>query len=316
MARLAFFGTPAFADIVFEGLLATCARLDHEVLALVAQPDRKKGRGKKMQPPPTKVRAMAHDIEVLQPATLKKGTEPGEAFFARYRALDLDLAVVAAYGRIIPTRVLKTPRQGSVNVHGSLLPRWRGAAPVQRALQAGDGETGVGLMDMIYALDEGDVYVEGRLPIVDEDDAASLSVKVAQLGARLLDEHLEAILAGTLATTPQADEGVTYASMLEKGEARLAFDAPARDVINHVRAMVPWPGSEIVLDGVVHKVFGPHNVPGVGAPGTVVAAKDQLVIACAERAVAFDEIQAPGKKRLPVRSFVAGRPIAPGTKVV
>lgn len=315
MARLAFFGTPDFAVPSLEAVLEHAARHGDDVVLVVCQPDRPKGRGKKMQPPPVKERAEQAGLRVLQPTTLKQGTPDGDAFWEEISSLDLDLGVVAAYGRIIPGRVLRAPTRGFVNVHGSLLPRWRGAAPVQRAIEAGDAETGVCLMDMVYALDAGDVYVEGRLPILDDDDSETLSAKVAQLGHDLLVEHLPALLAGRLAKTPQPDEGVTYAEMLKKEEGQVDFNRPAPSVRDHARAMHPWPAAFTTLDGEVVKLFAPTLAEGSGEPGTVLRAGPDLVVACRDGAVAFADIQAPGKRRMPVGAFLKGHPIATGHRL-
>lgn len=310
MARLAFFGTPEFAVPSFEALLEAPG---HEVVLVVCQPDRPKGRGKAVLPPPVKARALEAGFPVEQPSTLKKGTPDGDAFFERFSALDVDLAVVAAYGRILPKRILALPKRGFVNVHASLLPRWRGAAPIQRAIEAGDEETGVCLMDMIYELDAGDVYLEKRIPIAPDDDGETLTKKLAALGKEALRDGLEGLLAGTLEKTPQPLEGVTYAHMLEKDEGRIRWDRPARDVVNHARAMYPWPGAWTELAGETLKLFKPSLAEGVDVdalpPGTVTAADHRLLVVAAGGAVAFAEGQLPGKKRMAIGDLVRGRPI-------
>lgn len=315
MARLAFFGTPDFALPSLRALLEQREH-GHELVLVVCQPDKPKGRGKAMQPPPVKELALEHGLEVAQPATLKKGTPEGDAFRAQFGTSDVDLAVVAAYGRILPKGVLAMPRRGFVNVHGSLLPRWRGAAPVQRAIEAGDRETGACLMDMVYELDAGDVYVCESVFISDDDDGGTLSDKVAQLGYALLQEHMDALLAGTLAKTPQPEEGVTYAHMLKKEEGELRWDRPSRDVVNHARAMHPWPGAYTSLEGETLKLFSPRvsrEDSSGKAPGTVLSTTKQLVVATKDGAVSFEEAQLPGKKRMKVNDLVRGRPIPEGT---
>ncbi len=318
MARLAFFGTPDFALPSLRALLQAKER-GHEVVLVVCQPDKPKGRGKAMQAPPVKELALEHGIPVAQPTTLKKGTPDGDAFREHFSSLNVDLAVVAAYGRILPKGLLATPARGFVNVHGSLLPRWRGAAPVQRAIEAGDEETGACLMDMIYELDAGDVYVCKSVRIDDDDDGGTLSNKVAQLGHELLSEHLEALLAGTLPKTPQPDEGVTYAHMLKKEEGVIRWDRPARDLVNHARAMHPWPGSYTTLEGETLKLFLPRlsssSWDPSAVPGTVLGSDEELTIAARDGAVQFREAQLPGKKRMKVSDLVRGRPIATGTKL-
>lgn len=317
MARLAFFGTPDFALPSLRALLEARAR-GHEVVLVVCQPDKPKGRGKAMQPPPVKALALEHGLEVAQPATLKKGTPDGDAFRERFASLDVDLAVVAAYGRILPKGLLAMPARGFVNVHGSLLPRWRGAAPVQRAIEAGDEETGACLMDMVYELDAGDVYACAKVRIDDDDDGGTLSDKVAALGHALLTEHLASLLEGTLAKTPQPEEGVSYAHMLRKEEGELRFDRPARDVVNHARAMHPWPGAYTSLEGETLKLFLPRvaaSGSSDAAPGTVLDTNDGLVVATSDGAVSFAEAQLPGKKRMKVQDLVRGRPIVTGTRL-
>ena len=312
MARIAFFGTPELAATQLRALLAS----RHQVVLVVAQPDRPSGRGQKLTAPPTKELALAHGIEVAQPTTLKKDTEEGEAFFARLKALDLDLGVVAAYGRILPQRVLDVPKHSMVNVHASLLPRWRGAAPIQRAIEAGDDTTGVCLMHMVKELDAGDVYARCDVPIAGDDDGETLTVKVADAGAALLAQHIDALTAGALPRTPQPSEGVTYAHMLKKEEGLVDFTRPAQRVCDHARAMHPWPGAYTALRGETLKLFRPRLAGGSGAPGRVLALEDALgdalVVACGEGAVAFAEAQLPGKKRLPVSALKNGRVIAVG----
>jgi methionyl-tRNA formyltransferase len=317
MARLAFFGTPDFAVPSLEALLAARGR-GHEVALVVCQPDKPKGRGKAMQPPPVKARALEEGLAVAQPATLKKGTPDGDAFRAQLAALELDLAVVAAYGRILPRGVLALPKRGFVNVHGSLLPRWRGAAPVQRAIEAGDDVTGACLMDMVFELDAGDVYACAEVPIAADDDGGTLSEKVARLGHDLLVTHLEALLAGHLVKTPQPEEGVTYAHMLKKEEGEVRWKRSAREVVDHARAMHPWPGAYTLLEGEVLKLFQPRvseRRVDDAEPGTVLASDDGLHVAAGEGAVRFAEAQLPGKRRMPVGDLVRGRPIEAGTRL-
>lgn len=311
MARLAFFGTPALAATQLEALLAS----RHEVVLVVAQPDRPAGRGKQLQAPPTKALALARGVEVAQPETLKKDTPSGEAFFALFSGKHIDLAVVAAYGRIIPRRLLDLPPRGFVNVHASLLPRWRGAAPIQRSIEAGDTETGVCLMHMVPELDAGDVYAKAVVPIAADDDGDTLTHKVAAAGAALLGEHLDALVAGALPRVPQPAEGVTYAEQLEKDEGRIDWGKDARRVVDHARAMHPWPGAFTSLGAEVLKLFAPTLATGRGAPGEVLSSADGLVVACGEGAVRFAEAQLPNKRRMPVAELVRGRPIAPGTRL-
>jgi len=310
MSRIAFFGTPALAAVQLEALLAS----GHEVVLAVAQPDRPRGRGQKLEPPPVKALAERHGVLVAQPETLKKGTPSGDAFFAQFQALSVDLAIVAAYGRIVPKRLLDLPPRGFVNVHASLLPRWRGAAPIQRAIEAGDARTGVCLMHMVPELDAGDIYAQREIPIADDDDGESLTHKVAALGASLLSEHLAPLLQGKLARVPQPEEGVTYAEQLRKEEGRIDWHRPALRVRDHARAMFPWPGASTTLAGEPLKLFRPRLADGRGPPGAVVRIDAEgLVVACAEGAVAFLEGQLPNKRRMSIAELVRGRPIPAGT---
>ena len=310
MARLAFFGTPALAAAQLDALLAT----SHEVVLVVAQPDRPAGRGKQLQPPPTKVLAQARGLEVAQPETLKKDTPSGEGFFALFSSKRVNLAVVAAYGRIIPRRLLDLPPRGFVNVHASLLPRWRGAAPIQRAIEAGDAMTGVCLMHMVPELDAGDVYARAEVPIAPEDDGETLTSKVAATGALLLANNLDALIAGSLPRVPQPIEGITYAEQLSKEDGLIDWQKSAPRVVDHARAMHPWPGSFTMLGDEVLKLFAPAIAAGQGgAAGTVLSARDGLVVACGEGAVRFADAQLPNKRRMPVAELLRGRPIAAGT---
>ena len=309
MARLAFFGTPELAAVQLRALLSS----RHEVVLVVAQPDRPKGRGQKLEPPPVKALALQHGLPIAQPETLKKDSPSGEMFFEALSSAAVDLAIVAAYGRIIPRRLLELPKRSFVNVHASLLPRWRGAAPIQRAIEAGDALTGVCLMHMVAGLDEGDVYARAQLPIEPADDGETLTAKVAASGAQLLLEHIDALLQGSLARVPQPDEGVTYAHQLSKDEGRIDWSKGARRVRDHARAMHPWPGAFSSLDGETLKLFQPEHALSTGPAGVVLGTADGLVVGTGDGAVAFMQAQLPNKKRMQVSDFVRGRPIAAGT---
>ena len=316
MARLAFFGTPDLAATCLRALLA---QKRHELALVVCQPDRPQGRGQRLESPPTKKLAIEHNLAVLQPATLKKGTSDGDIFFDRFAAVGVDLAIVAAYGRIVPKRLLDLPPRAFVNVHASLLPRWRGAAPIQRAIEAGDARTGVCLMHMVPELDAGDVYARAEVAIADDDDGATLTDKVADLGGRILLEHLDALVAGSISPIPQGEKGLTYAAMLKKDEGRINWSRPAKDVVNHARAMIPWPGAWTTLGGETLKLFSPsvdRSITGSGPPGTVLSTSGALVVACADGAAAFLDAQLPNKKRMPVVDLLRGRPIPLGTRLV
>lgn len=312
MARLAFFGTPEFAVPSLEALLHLG---HHEIVCVVCQPDRPKGRGKAVQAPPVKICAQNENLPVLQPATLKKGTPDGEDFYHTFQALSVDLAVVTAYGRIIPRRVLEIPRRGFVNVHASLLPRWRGAAPIQRCIEAGEQFTGVCLMDMVYELDAGDVYAVQRLPIEPQDTSAELTTRLAALGKSMLIEHLDDILTGRLEKTPQDESQVTYAHMLRKEEGRLDWQKSTYELRNHVRAMHPWPGSYTMFKGEVLKLFDPTEVATeqTHVPGTVLQNTPRLVVSTKDGAIAFGEGQFQGKKRLTFDVLSRGKEVPVGT---
>ncbi len=313
MARIIFFGTPEFSVPSLEALLES----EHDVVAVVCQADRPKGRGKKMQFPPVKECALAAGVEVLQPLTLKKGTEEGEEFWRKYEAMDLDLGVVTAYGRILSNRILRFPRRGFVNVHASLLPRWRGAAPIQRAIAAGDDETGVCLMDMVYALDAGDVYATAKCDIHSDDTGDALTERLAQVGKETLAVHLQEILDEKLPKVPQLEEGICYADMLHKSEAKLDWRQSAQQVHDHCRAMFSWPGTTTIFDEQPLKLFASRVCDDVNKgnaqSGEVLFAQDELVVACGDGVVAFADLQVPGKKRMAVKDAIRGRPIEKGT---
>ena len=313
MARFAFFGTPEFAVPSLEALISL-SELDHEIGLVVCQPDKPKGRGKKVLAPPVKERALEHNLLVTQPKTLKAGTEDGEAFFDLFQSLNIDLAVVAAYGRIIPNRLLKNPGSGFLNVHGSLLPRWRGAAPIQRAIQAGDTQTGVALMDMVFELDAGDVYTASAVNISDDDDALTLSAQLAQKGKTLLIDHIPQILAGNLPKTPQPPEGITYAAMLEKSESRLDWNLSARQLFNHIRAMYPWPGSLTYCEGAPLKLFSPYLVDesSIGQCGLIRHSSKELHVQTGQGIIGFREIQQQSRKKVRVEDFLRGHRFAKG----
>jgi len=305
MARIAFFGTPELAATCAVAVADACAARGHDLVLGVCQQDKPVGRGHKVEAPPVKRVLVERGVSVLQPATLKKGTADGDAFFDAFVAAHIDLAIVVAYGRILPERLLKLPPRGFVNVHASLLPRWRGAAPIQRAIEAGDKETGVCLMDMVKELDAGDVFAERRIAIDDADTGEMLAKKIGDLGAAMLSDHLDDLLAGALRRVPQPAEGVTYAAMLSKDEGVVDFDSSAQAVFDRCRAFLPWPGSQAALvGGEVVKLFDcaltTLDTSGV-VPGVVVDVDKQrgVLVACRDRAVAFGRVQRPSKAAVP-----------------
>ena len=304
--RVVFFGSPAFA---VPSLRAVAAAAGAELVAVVSQPDRPAGRGQAQAAPAVKIAAGELGVPVLQPEKVR--TPETAAALAAFAA---DLFVVVAYGRILPQSLLDMPRLGAYNVHASLLPQLRGAAPIQWSIIRGDSETGVSIMRMEAGLDTGPVAATRRLAIADDDTTGTLSVKLADLGAGLLAETLPAIAGGRVRLTPQDEAAATLAPLLTKADGRLRFDRPARVVSAQARGVDPWPGASAMLDNEPLKFFQPHVVDGAGRPGEVLGLRGEgLVIACAEGAIAFDELQLPGRKRLPAGSVLLGRPIATGT---
>src|SRR5262245_46693031 len=295
--RAVFFGSPAFA---VPSLRAVAA--DTTLVAVVSQPDRPAGRGQAPAPPAVKVAAAALGVPAIQPQEAR--TPETEAALAAFGA---DIFVVVAYGRILPQSLLDMPRLGAYNVHASLLPRLRGAAPIQWSIIRGDSETGVSIMRMEAGLDTGPVAATRRIEIADDDTAGTLSAKLADLGAGPLAETLPAIAEGGVRLTPQDDAAATLAPILTKADGRLRFDQPARLVSAQARGVDPWPGATAMLDGEPLKLFRPHVAEGSGRPGEVLGLRGEgLVIACAEGAIAFDELQLPGRKRLPAGSVLLG----------
>ncbi len=301
--RLVFAGTPEFSVPCLEACRASGA----EVVAVYTQPDRPAGRGRKLAPSPVKQAARAAGIAVEQPPTLK--TTEAQVTLAAYRP---DLLVVVAYGLILPRKVLAIPRLGCWNVHASLLPRWRGAAPIQRALLAGDAETGVDLMQMEAGLDTGPVLLEKRTPITREDTGGSLHDRLAALGAQVLADGLAHVLAGeTLASTPQTAEGVTYAHKLDKAEARLDFTRPAIELERQVRAFDPWPGSDAEIAGEALRIWAARalELAHEAAPGSVLGAgREGIDIACGNGALRITAVQRAGGKRIGAADYLNARP--------
>jgi methionyl-tRNA formyltransferase len=295
-ARVLFAGTPEFALASLRAL--TNAGITP--LAVLTQPDRPAGRGKRLTASPVKRFAADQDIEVLQPVTLK---DPGTV--AQIAAFKPDILVVAAYGLILPQNVLDIPKKGCLNVHASLLPRWRGAAPIQAAILAGDAETGVSLMAMTAGLDCGPVYVEEAIAIGDEETAGELHDRLATLGGELLLRHFDAIVGATLHATEQDDSRATYAGKISKQDARLDWQRPAVELHRRVRAYNPVPGAFFLLDDMPVKCWQASVVAGAtGTPGEVLSAdRDGIVIACGRDALRLDSLQRPGKRPVTAGEF-------------
>ncbi|KIL02868.1 methionyl-tRNA formyltransferase [Stutzerimonas stutzeri] len=288
--RIVFAGTPEFAAQHLEALL----QAGYQVVAVYTQPDRPAGRGQKLMPSPVKQLALQHGLPVMQPATLRDA----EAQHA-LAALQPDLMVVVAYGLILPQAVLDTPRLGCINSHASLLPRWRGAAPIQRAIEAGDSESGVTVMQMEAGLDTGPMLLKVRTPIGPSDTGGSLHDRLAALGAQAVVEAVARLQAGSLPGERQDDTLATYAHKLSKDEARLDWQRPAAELERLVRAFNPWPICHSSLAGDVLKVHAARLAPGQGEPGRILAVgKDGLTVACGTGALQLTRLQLPGGKPL------------------
>ncbi|MET3473158.1 methionyl-tRNA formyltransferase [Novosphingobium sp. 1529] len=297
--RVVFMGTPEFAVPTLDALVAA----GHDVVAVYSQPPRPAGRGKKLQPSPVHLAAERHGLPVLTPVGLKGADE--QAAFAAYGA---DVAVVAAYGLILPAAILAAPAKGCLNVHGSLLPRWRGAAPVQRAILAGDVHTGITIMQMERGLDTGPMLATVATPVASKT-AGALTAELATLGADLMVRVLADLASFTPEVQPEA--GVTYAAKIDKAESRLDFVQPAEQVERQVRAFAPAPGAFFELDGERYRVLAAQVVAGEGAPGTVL--DDVLTIACGQGAIRPLTVQRAGRPAMDTAALLRGRAIPAGT---
>jgi methionyl-tRNA formyltransferase len=302
--RVAFAGTPEFAVPALRAIAGS----SHTLVGVLTQPDRPKGRGRVLTPSPVKQAALELGVPVAQPETLR--TEAGRAALEEWRP---DVLVVVAYGQILPPEVLKLPRLGCVNIHASLLPRWRGAAPIQRAILAGDRETGVTIMQMDEGLDTGPILLQRSLPIEATSTAATLHDRLAALGAEALLEALEGLERGDLVPRPQPAEGVTYAAKLEKSEALIDWSRTADEIERQVRAFDPWPVAETRFEGeqlrihAAHAVRGEEVAPDV-APGTIVAVKpDAILVRCGQGLLAVTRVQRPGRRPVAAHEFALGR---------
>lgn len=303
--RAVFFGTPEIAVPALQALSEVA-----DVVLSVCQPDRPKGRGLSLAPPPVKARAIELGIPVQQPTKLKP---PG--FADSIRALEADIAVVIAYGRILPRHVLEAPRLGCVNLHASLLPRYRGAAPINWAIADGETETGVSLMQMDEGMDTGPVFLERKVPIGPDVTAGDLTVDLGVCAASIVREEIARVVRGDIVATPQDHARATHARLLEKNDGWLDFRWPAKRVHDHARAMTPWPSAFARLDGRTFKLVATQALAETSGapPGTVVtAAKDRIEIACGQGVLRVLVGQLEGKKALPARDLVAGRTLVAG----
>lgn len=304
--RVVFFGSPEFAVPALRAVAEA-----HEVVAVVSQPDRPAGRGGRLHAPPVKAVADELSLPVLQPTKLRDGSVARQL-----TALAPDVFVVVAYGRILPPDLLAVPRLGPWNVHASLLPKLRGAAPIQWSIIRGQTETGVAVMRMEEGLDTGAVATVVREPIRQDDTASTLSARLAPLGARLIVATLPSIEDGSVILHIQDDAQATLAPPLSKVDGHLDFAEPAAAVSARARGVDPWPGATLLLRGETAKVFGPILLDGYGRPGEILGLRTEgLAVACGTGVIAFSEIQLPGRKRMPAKALLAGHPIPPGTLV-
>ena len=298
--RIIFMGTPDFSVPVLDALVTA----GHDIVAVYCQPPRPAGRGKKDRPSPVQVRAEALGLEVRHPVSLK--TEAAQAEFA---ALQADVAVVVAYGLILPQAILDMPVQGCLNIHASLLPRWRGAAPIHRAIMAGDSHTGVCIMQMEAGLDTGPVLMRAQTQIAPEETTAMLHDRLSAMGAQAIVAALDQL--PDLTPVPQPDDGVTYAAKIDKAEARIDWTKPAVEVDRLIRGLSPFPGAWFALDGVRIKALGSRVAHGAGAAGRVLDA--HLTVACGTGAITLTRLQRAGKAAQDADVFQSGAQIAVGT---
>ncbi|NNE20521.1 MAG: methionyl-tRNA formyltransferase [Myxococcales bacterium] len=304
--RTIFFGSPEFAVPCLDALHEIS-----EVVTVISQPDRPAGRGLAMRLPPVKQRALELGLDVWQPTKVRTAE-----FAKRLQSLESDVAVVVAYGRILPLAVLEAPRAGCVNVHASLLPRWRGAAPIQWSIVHGDEETGVTLMQMDEGMDTGPILAAASTPIEVDDDAATLTQTLSTMGAALLREYLPRYVAGELTPSRQDDAAATMAPLLDKAHGLIQWNKSARAVHNQIRGMNPWPGAHTVLGErriKVHRAIPTTLDPEEARPGQVIALDPEgILVACAEGTLEIQELQVSGRKRVDARSFASGRGVAVG----
>ena len=300
--RIAFMGTPEFA----LPALAALVEAGHEIVCVYTQPPRPAGRGRMARATPVHAVAAMNDIAVRHPESLRDAEAQAE-----FAALDLDLAVVVAYGLILPKPILDAPRLGCLNIHASLLPLWRGAAPIQRAILAGDRETGITIMRMDEGLDTGPILLQERVPIGPDADAAELHDALAVLGARMIVDALERLETGVLTETPQPDEGITYAAKIDKAETRIDWSRPAAELARQVNAFSPFPGAWFELGGERIKVLSAEARTGEGMPGTVLDGR--LTVACGDGALRILGLQPAGKTAMAAESFLRGRAVPRGT---
>jgi methionyl-tRNA formyltransferase len=302
--RIIFAGTPEFAVLALAALIEA----GHEVVMVLTQPDRPAGRGMKLKASPVKVLAEQHQLHVFQPETLKDA-----AVQAQIEAVNADVMIVAAYGLIIPTVVLNMPKFGCYNIHASLLPRWRGAAPIHRSLLVGDAETGVTIMEVVPALDAGAMVSRGVVPITENDTTQTLHDALSKTGADLMVQAMaELEQKGTLASTPQDESLVTYAHKLEKSEAAIDWQKNAIEISRQVRAFNPFPVAQGILKGEVCRIWMATAKDGKANAGEIVSVHDGVTVGCGDGLLHITELQAPGGKRLSAQAFVQGHNLQVG----
>ena len=306
--KIAFAGTPEFAAVALRAILTA----GFDVPLVLTQPDRPAGRGMQLQPSAVKQLALAHGIAVDQPERLRTPEQR-----AALAACAPDVLVVAAYGLILPQVLLDLPRLGCLNIHGSLLPRWRGAAPIHRAIEAGDAETGITIMQMEAGLDTGPMLLKRAMPILPADTTGSLHDKLAALGGEMIVDALRALQNGPLPATIQPEQGVTYAHKIDKAESQLDFRQSAESLARKLRAFDPFPGGAASINGATLKLWAGDAVEGVGEPGVVLAADaGGVLVACGEGALRLSVLQKPGSKRLPAGEFLRGFALQMGERFV
>ena len=305
--RIIFMGTPAFACPTLQTLL----NRGEDIVAVFTQPDRPKGRGQKLQPPPVKELALRHDLPVHQPVKVR-----APEVIDQIRALRPDLIVVVAFGQILPKALLEIPPHGCINVHASLLPRYRGAAPLNWCIVNGETETGVTTMLMDVGLDTGPMLLKKATPIGPDEEITSLHDRMSLLGAELLGNTLDGLRAGTIVAQPQDDTQSCYAPLLKKEDGLIDWNRPAQVLHNLVRGLAAWPGAYTFLQGEPLKVHRTSLGTGSGPAGTVLASsKDGIEIACGQGSLVIHELQAAGSRRMDAASFLAGHPLVPGTQL-
>jgi methionyl-tRNA formyltransferase len=305
--RIIFMGTPEFACPTLKTLIDR----GENVIAVVTQPDRPKGRGQQTLPPPVKVLAEQHGIPVMQPVKVRHPDAIEEI-----RALNPDLIVVIAFGQILPKALLEIPKHGCINVHASLLPYYRGAAPLNWCIINGETETGVTTMMMDVGLDTGDMLLKKSTPIDADEDTRSLHDRLSVIGAELLAETIDELAAGKLVPEKQDDSLTCYAPMLKKEDGQIDWSKDAASIKNLVRGMTPWPGAYSYLDDKILKVYRVQTGTSEGAPGSVISAgRNGIEVACGKGSIVIEELQLEGKKRLAAADFVAGCKLEPGAEL-